>query len=123
LVCSIFFCEKVLKKSFQYASYMQAPTSQAVLQHELVGTMQTVPQLNTRNSYGPFFQNDGGAGSIPKQMVILPMSMMMMPKNANPPQQPAVPNQNQRYNPISFGPNLRGVNPFCVFLCGCGSRR
>jgi hypothetical protein len=79
-------------------------------------------QVNKRNSFGPgYFQNEGGGmGSIvvPKQMVepvALPLNMMI-PKHANPPQYVAIPNQNQRYNPVSFGPNLRGVNSFCSFL-------
>ncbi len=52
------------------------------------------------------------------ESVILPRSMMV-PKNANPPQYAASSNQNQRYMPIAFGPNLRGVNPFAFFvICG-----
>jgi hypothetical protein len=114
-----FVYDLFLRRCFQYISYLQAPTSQTILQHELIGAAQFLPQNNKRYSFGPkSFQYEGSGVAVQKEMVespVLPMSLMM-PKYASATQYAANSNQNQRYIPVSFGPNLRGVIPLYIFF-------
>lgn len=94
---------------------MQAPASQSIIQQDIPNVIQNVA-LNTRNSFGTgFFPNENGLvnGSImvPKpivETVMVPVTLTI-PKQVAAPQFRSVQAPNPRYNPVSFGPNLRGV--------------
>ena len=95
---------------------MQAPSSQTVVQHDLANNIVQNTQINTRPSFGQgYFANDNPViGSIMVQKPLVENFMMpvtlTIPKQVPAPQYSSVQTQNPRYNPVNFGPNLRGVS-------------